>query len=433
MNNRNIVIVVLALLVVLFFVVQHCTQDKYNWQESDFRVAYQEKEKEPYGLAAFKGLADEVFYGKVTEITKPGLIALDTNNAVGATYVFIGRMPYYDTTEVVRLLNFIKAGGTAFISARTLSDLLIDTLFSANCDYASSAYQSYDFDTVMYCTLSDAPDLKVPYAHYIRNEKVANYWSHIPERWFCKSFEWTPLGKYSNEKVNMAYFPIGAGSLYVHTTPLVFTNYQLLIQETRPYVDYMLSYIEGDRIFWDRYAKSKEAFFKAIKIPKAGKTLRNSGILATMLREPALAFSWFILLGLVGLFLVFGSKREQRLIPVIVPPKNGTLQFVRSLARLQFRQRNFKSVCKQDMLFFLNTVRERSGIHVPMQADGRVPVKEELIGRIAAATGYPQKQLAEIFTKYEPCAIYEPDADMMTDLHLAIEHFIHFKRQVGKP
>jgi hypothetical protein len=431
MDTRKLIFAIVALLLVVLFLVQRCTSDRYNWDESDTKVSYVENAKEPYSTIAFWRLAQEVFGSKLSEITKPGLLALEQADPNRSTYVFVGLIPYYDSTEVSRLLQFVRAGGSAFVSSHTISNLLSDSLFfhpdCYNTPELGPIESSSKRDTQIVCRLEYKPSVMATYGLYYRNRLRPNYWPTIPNDWLCDELDYAVLGRCQNDMVNFIRLQYGEGEFYLHTLPMAFTNFHLLRKETHPYLNGLMAYMQNEQIYWDTYAKSDEARNKALAIPRGAKTIRNNGLLATLLREPALAFSWFIFLGLVGLFIIFGSKRDQRMIPVIPPLKNGTLQFVRSLARLQFREQNFSAMCKQDMRFFLNTVRERTGIHVHMQPDGLVPYTDQLLDRISAASGYPRQHLKEIFARYEPCAIYAPNGDMMADLHIAIEQFIHYK------
>jgi hypothetical protein len=432
-RSQRTVLLFLVGLVLVGAMFMLFTGDKYNWSEWDSSVAYQEKEKEPYGLSAFSVLLKASLDNRLEEINQSGLAALEKYPANTTTYAFVGEQPFYDSIEVARLLTFVQKGGRAFISYNQLTDLVEDTVFQRNiCDITSSYYEYHHntFDSIASCQLYKNDQLSplVDYALYFKEKKVYYQWRLIPTNQLCKSVAWQKKGQYKDGNINFAAIKYGNGIFLLHTTPIAFTNVHLIRPETRPYTEGVLAELNTEHILYDTYAKTDEARIKATKRAKGVKTMRDSGILSTMLREPALAFAWFLFLGLVGLFLIFGAKREQRMIPVIPPMRNQSLRFVQSLSSLQFRQQNFKSICKQDMRFFLNTVRDRCNIAIPMHANGTVSYSESLIQQIAKSSGFPADRLLDIFKRYEACAVFAPNGEMMTELHQAIEQFIHFKK-----
>jgi hypothetical protein len=438
MNRNTIIAIIVVLICVLLVVVDQCSdRDTFVWTEGDDRVAYKEQSVQPYGTIVLRDLAGLHFGNRLKEIKEPGLKALsDIKDPSKSAYVFVGSQPYYDTTEIVNLLDFAQRGGKVIISTKYLSSRLEDSIYHTSLcpddlDYYGDRSLQYDSTTRCFLTNQNGDfEFETEYVHHYKDRKMPYDWRSISTSNICDQAEWEELGKYKNGDINYVKVKYGEGHFYLHSVPLVYTNIQLIRDETRPYINRLFADMEADVMYWDVYAKTDLARQRAMTIQRGAKTIGNSGILSTMLREPALAFSWFILLGLIALFLVFGSKREQRLIPVIPPPKNASLQFVQSLARLQFRQQNFKSICKQDMRYFLNAVRERTGIHVPMDTHGMVPYDTRLLERIAVGSGYSDTALRDLFTRYEACAMYEPSGEMMADLHTSIEQYIRHKKRI---
>jgi hypothetical protein len=55
-------------------------------------------------------------------------------------------------------------------------------------------------------------------------------------------------------------------------------------------------------------------------------------------------------------------KRRQRIIPIIAPLKNTTLEFVNTLGSLHFRQSNHVNLAKKRVLYWLDFVRSHYNI-----------------------------------------------------------------------
>jgi len=109
------------------------------------------------------------------------------------------------------------------------------------------------------------------------------------------------------------------------------------------YVFKTLSYIENPTIIWDdNYKPGQEA----------------STPLRYILSQKALRAAWFTILGLAFVFLFFSSKRVQRVIPVVAPPENSSLEFAKTLGNLYMNSKNHKDIAKKKYSYWLDFLRE---------------------------------------------------------------------------
>jgi cation transport regulator ChaC len=65
-----------------------------------------------------------------------------------------------------------------------------------------------------------------------------------------------------------------------------------------------------------------------------------------------------MLIGLL-LFILFEAKRRQRIIPVIKPLANTTLEFVRTISNMYWQARDHKAIAEKKIVFFIDQVRQR--------------------------------------------------------------------------
>ncbi len=120
-------------------------------------------------------------------------------------------------------------------------------------------------------------------------------------------------------------FLVGEGELTVTSAPLLFTNYALLNDAARPVATRML-----DRL-------------KVLPVVRIDKTLsdnhRNTSTpLIVFLEQPPLRLAIYLTAITVVLFLLFTARRRQRIIPVIDPPQNNNLEFVRLIGTLYYHR-----------------------------------------------------------------------------------------------
>ncbi len=131
---------------------------------------------------------------------------------------------------------------------------------------------------------------------------------------------------------------VGKGAIYFHSVPLAFTNYYLLPQNNSGYISRCFSYLPVAPVYWDEYYK--------VGRQGAGTPIR------VLLQTPALKTALVLTLALVLVYMLFQSKRRQRIIPVIKPFENSTLQFVGTVARLYYNRGEHTSVDKKDDVFY---------------------------------------------------------------------------------
>jgi hypothetical protein len=85
--------------------------------------------------------------------------------------------------------------------------------------------------------------------------------------------------------------------------------------------------------------------------------------LSFILSQRALKWAWFTLLGASLLFVLFRSKRKQRIIPILQPNKNTTLAYAQLLGSLQLKEKNNGSKGIEIFQHFLQHLRQRNRWH----------------------------------------------------------------------
>ena len=59
------------------------------------------------------------------------------------------------------------------------------------------------------------------------------------------------------------------------------------------------------------------------------------------------------------LFVVFRAKRRQRVVPVVAPPRNTTLDFVATVGRLYYQHGDHANLASKRVAYFLDHLRTR--------------------------------------------------------------------------
>lgn len=428
MSNRGLLILLLIAVVVLgaaFWFFRNQDEPRYDWSDSWGKKTYAYDNDQPYGTEVFHRLLNHYFPGKKLTVLKSNLateLPIDSLGDTPATYVFVGEGMYMDSAGTARLIDFVAAGNTALIASKTIPFDLMTYVYPQECDYdlGWTDYENQE-DTLVSMTLEKPAVASTSFFYAFQDKRRPYNWNYIPNYIFCDSVPDKPLG-HLDSLVNFAEFPIGRGRFLLHTSPIAFSNFHLLRPEARRYAEAVLSYLPEGDIYWDDVSRVPEQV--ARRHNNSNRSLPDEHPLTWMLQQEALAWSWYLLLGLAGIYIVFRARRRQRIIPVLPKNENSSYEFITTIANLHFRDRNYRGLCLQSMKLFLAQVRERYAIIAPLDAGSGLPrVDGEFFRRLSENSEVPEPQIRDIFTQYGNAVQYEPTEAMMVDLYLAMEAF----------
>jgi hypothetical protein len=109
-----------------------------------------------------------------------------------------------------------------------------------------------------------------------------------------------------------------------------------------------------------------------------------------VLTNEPLAWAYYIVIGSVLLFMLFEAKRRQRIIPVIKPPANTSLEFVSTIGNLYYQGGDHKNMAEKKINFLLEQIRTRYLLKTTQFND-------EFIGALAAKSGHSKEQVETLF------------------------------------
>ena len=170
----------------------------------------------------------------------------------------------------------------------------------------------------------------------------------------------------------------GDGYFYIHSIPLIFTNYFMVDSINHAYISRAFSFMPNRPVIWDEYYKPNK--------------VRSQSPVKYLLEARALKWAWMVLLGTILAFLIFESKRRQRIIPVVEPPVNTTLEFTRTVGRLYFAHGDHKDISEKKIKFLLEYIRNR----------WKLPTTEfsyNFIERVAGKSGVNVEEVQELFAQ----------------------------------
>lgn len=314
-----------------------------------------------------------------------------------------------DESEVAALLGMVAKGQNVFISSLRIGDILLDSLRLKTAFY-TSAYNARDSLTVSV----NNPETNDSLSYTYPGMALDNYFVSLD------SSITTILGKDRNGRANFVRFSYdGGGSLYIHLAPMAFTNFFLLHKNNKSYYDNVLSYMpqSTELVKWDDYFRYHEAG------SEDGGSQNGKGLFGAfswISKQPPLAVASVLLLILLLIIYLFESKRKQRIIPVIPPLKNASLDFVKTIGRLYFQRRDNKNLAQKMTVHFQDHVRSRYGIRNPI-------TDPEFEKRLAWKTGYDVNSIKDL-VYYMKMIQDEPSVsdERLLELNRKLEHFYKY-------
>ena len=325
---------ILILLFVAIIAIEFSTPSPVNWQKT-----YNETHKIPYGTFVFYEELNTLFPdSKIQDITVTPYEYFDdyyswedSSYLTTGTYILIDEYTSMDNTSAQELLDFASHGNDIFISSNYFPRRLLDSLgFNTQNDFNFEGKAEFTFTNPIFEKDS------------ITIEKgLSNiYFSEID------TLNTTVLGyqKFNDSTyTNFIRRSWGYGGFYIHLQPIVFTNYSILNKNNSKHVSSIMSYLGDDTIYFD----SKN---------KTGKKLSSSP-LRYILSQPALRWAWYLALITIVLFMIFNAKRKQRIIEVIDPLKNTTIDFTKTIGNLYYETKDHNNLIDKKITYFLEYIR----------------------------------------------------------------------------
>ncbi len=354
MKKKPLIFLLFFLMVLVVLALLFRGQGRIDWRET-----YKEGSRDPYGISIIHGLLQNYFAQEPFVEIRKGLtkeLPLEKNIAP-SNYVFIGEAMFMDSSDTRTLLEFVENGNTAFIASRTIPYDLMFYLYYHECDsnYWEDYYTLQDSVialSLLHPNLATAAPFEFKYVFKNRTERYA--WQFIPERYFCEDPEGLfPIGRMQDSLANFAKIRYGDGDFFLHTTPIAFTNINMLDSLHLGYANRVFSHLRDGPVYWDRYSRVPEIVGRRRNgIARTNRNLYADSPLRYFLSQPPLIWSWYLLIALWLFYLLMRSKRRQRVIPVIEPNTNSSLDFISTIGRLYFMQNNHQKLSMLKMKLF---------------------------------------------------------------------------------
>ena len=341
----------------------------------DERITLREKDKIPYGMAAARDLLPSLFPGAIitSDSKSPGYWEDISLNSGKQAVILMSGYFNADEYELKKIMNFVENGNYVFIIGRGFST---DAQTAFNFTFGQDNYSA------LFNVIEDSLKVKLEKPSF-SSDSLYVYPGIKFESWFetYDTSHTVVLGR-NETRPNFIRMNIGEGSIFIHATPLAFSNYFILHKNNINYFEQALSVIPNDveKLVWNDYYLNKKVTNERESEPNW---------LSVLLRYPS--FKWGFLTALLGilLFVLLSSRRKQRMIPAHAKPSNESLDFVKTMGRLYYDRRDHQNLAKKMAIYFLEHVR--STYKLPTHT-----LDEQFMETLHFKSGFSREDLNEI-------------------------------------
>lgn len=426
--SRIFVVVIIALMaVILLFEMNAPT--RYQWHD----ISQSHKSKQPFGCYVM----DSVLRGSLPqgyEVLGNGIEKYISKKYKRDKHTFLFTNNYDDFINSfdVNLLKLIEEGNNVVIAsddnlyyddAKYVSEELgfyfqpIGDIYTAHFNKETLSDRSrYDtirwwadgrFDTATYLVSTAFCDNEVRMSGSFRTLATLTKAKH--------------KGKYALEAptgtiAGIRYY--GKGKVVMMSMPMLFSNYGILNDTIRPFVLRLLSECDNkpvvrydpSHIDWDvDYVEDEQDSDSPLRYLLANRPLR-----------------WALYLALATLvaFVVFSARRRQRVIPVIKPPVNHMMDFVKRIGGIYYKRHDNVDLLIKKYVTFSNDLRAKAMIDI----DNFDNLDDELMS-LSNRTGIPfnelHQQIRDVMNSTNEDSISDEKLKRLIDVMNDIMHRIN--------
>ncbi|MDR3340753.1 MAG: DUF4350 domain-containing protein [Candidatus Symbiothrix sp.] len=375
MKKRIIYIVFIGLLFYLAYRMNRDAAVEYSWQPT-FSI----KDKQPFGAYAFdkmlKASWEEEYVHNYDRFEDLDLYNMSYNVLIVARYL------YMDSNSVNDLLAYVRKGGRVLIAAEFFPPELTGIL-NLNASYFNYIY--YHLPSVgteepiseVRLFVADSLKKSIPFPKKL----IRSYFTAGDS---LKAFHyWDSTYIVSESKqgdILSLRYQIGEGNLILCSCPLAFTNYGMLRDSLNVYTLQHLSYLRGKPLIRTEYYEA------------GSQGEKEESALRVLTGEKPLKWALCVTMAGVLILMVFTARRKQKPIPVIKPPVNKIMGFVRSIAGLYLQKNNNADIILKKQIYWGEELKHKYGIDTVNEAHDY-----DFYKRVASKTGYPDGEVRRLF------------------------------------
>ncbi len=377
-----------GLLLVVYLVAQYTKPTPTNWA-----TTYLSKDKIPFGTYILRQQIKDLFPEAKQQTAKtPAHQTLKEKRKGLSNYLIITETLNTSKVDLSQMISYMKGGNHIFIAAYQIDGALADTLklkMGSDFDFENKTKYPINFTS---------PYLKREVDYYFEKGIGAQYFSKFNRKTA------TVLGLKYDEKANFLRYNFGKGALFLLPNPQVFTNYNLLNDNNADYASKALSYLpQAKTLIWDEYYTQPP--------------VNDESILRVLFNDDNLRWAYYLALFSLLVFVLYEMKRRQRIIPVLDPLKNTSVEFAQVVGSVYYQQRNNSDIVQKKINYLLDYIRIKYRIKTTVIDQDFV----EALAKLSGSNLVLVTELTGAITSFKPGS--KVSDQQLIDINKLIEKF----------
>lgn len=332
--------------------------------QRDWTPSLTKGNKEPYQLDVFYSLIPELHASQKPIENK---LPFRQNRYTGKkhyNFLFAGSSMHMNEEDADSLLAFISNGNTAFISAPTFPEELLNKLRPIYTDTAAleeDEYYDYDMTAKDYI-YAEQDAYKVHFAgspesynfKFLQKYGYSGYtWTALHDSIKFKAiYPFTPLAGSKKQGWSYSSFQIGKGKLYLHTLPITLTNLYLCTPKGLQYMNQLFADLPEGELIIDHYHHISRQ-------DKNGNSKKTNTPLSYLLTQAPLRWTWYLGLILTIVFVFFYGKRKSTPIPLLYKVKNTSVEYAKTIGLLYQTRKQHKEIISLKIRHLKHFIKDR--------------------------------------------------------------------------
>lgn len=317
-----------GVILIIYIVAQFNRPKAVDWKET-----LSSKDKIPFGTYILNNRLNDIFPGAtITRYRQPVYNVIVDDSLANSSYLIICPEIELSKTDYNHLVAYVKKGNDVFIAA---------------ADFGSVFEKKLSVETKHYTTLFKAFNDVSFSSPSLNPKKPISIDKNVAYNYFSKfdTLHAVVISQNKENKANFIKYTYGNGHLYLCANPNFFANYSLLDTGGKIYAETALSFLKNTKsLAVDEYYTQGD--------------VGEDSPMRVFLSNSLLQWAYYITLFSLLLFVLYEIKRRQRIIPVVEPLKNTSLEFVNVVGGLYYEKRNSANIAQKKILYFLTWLRD---------------------------------------------------------------------------
>jgi hypothetical protein len=362
MRGLRVYLIIGGILFILYLVAQFNQPKEINWAET-----LSSNDKIPFGAYILHDRLNDIFpNADIKAYHEPVYNVLVDDSLKNSSYVIVCPAISLTKYDYRRLTEYLSHGNDVFIAAEQFRGAIAEDL-----DIETAMEVDFMGKAVLPITLVN------PHLEPSKKYNVDKGCTTIDFTKFDTS-KAVIVGTNGANHANFIRFRFGKGNLYLLANPKMFTNYSMLTADGAAYTAAALSYVKNtSTIAWDEYYTQGD---------------EEQSLMKVFFSNEYLQWAYYTTFFSLLLFVLYDMKRRQRIIPVIAPLKNSTVEFVNVVGQLYYEKRNNADIAHKQVVYILSHLREEYQVKTDK-------LDEEFVGKLTGKIGLDE-EFAREFAKY---------------------------------